>query len=63
MQQLNNESYLQQIASVGDREKIIAANDIYSVAGIKLLARAVRLILEYIKKFYRTSSRNPLMNH
>lgn len=39
MDQLNSALYLKKIASIGDKEKILAANDIYSVTGIKLIGQ------------------------
>lgn len=60
MQQLNNESYLQQIASVGDREKIIAANDIYSVAGIKLLGQGSQVNTRIYQKILSHKLAKPI---
>lgn len=43
MEQLNNTLYLKQIAIVGDKQKIIADNDIYSVTGIKLIGQGSQI--------------------
>lgn len=60
MEQLNNTLYLKQIAIVGDKQKIIADNDIYSVTGIKLIGQGSQINTQMYSKILSHKLAKPI---
>lgn len=60
MEQLNSPSYIKKIASVGDKEKILAANDIYSITGIKLIGQGSHINTQLYQKILSHKLAKPI---
>ncbi|MDH5573438.1 MAG: hypothetical protein OEY89_16870 [Gammaproteobacteria bacterium] len=60
MKQLNNINYIKHISTVGDKQKIIADNDIYSVTGIKLIGKGCQINTSLYRKLLSHKLTRPL---
>ena len=60
MDELNNSLYLNKIASIGDRETILAAQDIYSVTGIKLIGEGNQVNTDLYQKILSHKLAKPI---
>ena len=60
MDELNNTLYLKKIASIGDRETILAAQDIYSVTGIKLIGEGNQVNTDLYQKILSHKLAKPI---